>query len=55
MMEEEHTEEEIILDFTVSDDALEHAAADTIFSLGNCTEARVCQAPNDPWVSVPTE
>ena len=27
-------------------DALEHAA-DTNFSLGNCTDARMCQAPND--------
>ena len=35
-----------ILDFAVSDEALEHAAADKIFSLGNCTEARMCQAPN---------
>lgn len=35
--------------FVVSDDALEAAGnADrlAIFSLGNCTEARVCPAPN---------
>jgi len=44
---EEPTEDEIILDFAVSDEALEHAA-DMIFSLGNCTDARMCQAPNDP-------
>jgi hypothetical protein len=44
---EEPTEDEIILDFVVSDEALEHAA-DMIFSLGNCTEAHMCQAPNDP-------
>jgi hypothetical protein len=44
---EEPTEDETILDFAVSDEALEHAA-DMIFSLGNCTEARTCQAPNDP-------
>jgi hypothetical protein len=44
---EELTEDEIILDFAVSDGALERAA-ETIFSLGNCTDARVCQTPNDP-------
>lgn len=43
---EEQTEEESILAFTVPDEALEHAA-DTNFSLGNCTDARMCQAPND--------
>ena len=43
----EQAEEEIILDFAVSDEALEHAA-DPIFSLGNCTDATMCQAPNDP-------
>jgi len=47
-MKPEETEVELILDFTVSDAALEHAAADMIFSLGNCTDARMCQAPNDP-------
>ena len=35
-----------ILAFSVPDEALEHAA-DTNFSLGNCTDARMCQAPND--------
>jgi hypothetical protein len=44
---EEPTEGEIIFDFAVSDEALEHAA-DMIFSLGNCTDVRMCQAPNDP-------
>jgi hypothetical protein len=52
MKPEELIEDGIILDFTVSDDALEHAAADTIFSLGNCTDARVCQAPNEPLVTL---
>jgi hypothetical protein len=33
--------EDEILNFTVSDEALEQAA-DTNFSLGNCTDARVC-------------
>ena len=46
MKPEEQTEEESILAFTVSDEALEHAA-NTNFSLGNCTDARMCQAPND--------
>jgi hypothetical protein len=46
MKPEEQTEEESILAFTVPDEALEHAA-DTNFSLGNCTDARMCQAPND--------
>jgi len=49
-MKPEETEKEFILDFTVSDEALEHAGADLTFSLGNCTEARICQAPNDPRV-----
>jgi len=50
MKPEEQTEEDIIiLDFTVSDEALENAA-DTTFSLGNCTEASLCPAPNDPRV-----
>jgi len=48
MKPEELIEDEIILDFTISDEALEHAAAETIFSLGNCTEARTCQVPNEP-------
>jgi hypothetical protein len=46
MKPEEQTEEEGMLAFTVPDEALEHAA-DTNFSLGNCTDARTCQAPND--------
>jgi hypothetical protein len=50
-MKPEETEDELILDFTTSDEALEHAAADTTFSLGNCTDARMCQAPNDPRVT----
>jgi hypothetical protein len=37
MKPEEQTEEENILAFTIPDEALEHAA-DTNFSLGNCTE-----------------
>ena len=37
MKPEEQTEEEIILAFAVSDDALEFAASPN-FSLGNCTE-----------------
>jgi hypothetical protein len=41
MEREEHTEEEIILVFTVSDEALEQAA-DSDFSLGNYTDARTC-------------
>jgi hypothetical protein len=45
MKPEEQTEEENILAFTVPDEALERAA-DTNFSLGNCTDA-LCQAPND--------
>src|SRR5262249_17261969 len=47
-MKADEIELEPVLDFTVSDDDLEYAAADKIFSLGNCTEARVCQAPNEP-------
>ena len=46
MKPKEQTKEEMILDFTVSDEALEGAAADTIFSLGNCTDSRTCQSPN---------
>jgi hypothetical protein len=45
IMELEQTEEEIILAFIVSDEALEDAA-NTNFSLGNCTEANVCPVPN---------
>jgi len=45
MKPEEQTQEETIFDFTVSDATLEQAA-NSIFSLGNCTEALVCQAPN---------
>ena len=41
MKPEEQTEEEIILAFAVSDDALEFAASPN-FSLGNCTDARIC-------------
>lgn len=44
----EQTEEEVILAFTVSDEVLEAAAnADrlAIFSLGNCTDARLCPGP----------
>ena len=41
MTPEERTEEEIILAFAVSDDALEFAASPN-FSLGNCTDARIC-------------
>ena len=47
MKPEGQTEEAVVLDFTVSDEALERAA-DMIFSLGNCTDARMCQSPNDP-------
>ena len=46
MKPEEQTEDESVLAFTVPDEVLEHAA-DTNFSLGNCTDARMCQAPND--------
>ena len=45
IMERKQTEEEIILAFMVSDEALEDAA-NTNFSLGNCTEANVCPIPN---------
>ena len=45
IMKLEQTEEEIILAFMVSDEALEDAA-NTNFSLGNCTEANVCPIPN---------
>ena len=41
MKPEEQTEEEIVLAFAVSDDALELAASPN-FSLGNCTDARIC-------------
>ena len=41
MKPEEQTEDEIILSFAVSDDALEFAASPN-FSLGNCTDARIC-------------
>jgi hypothetical protein len=41
MKPEEQTEEDIILAFAVSDDALELASSPT-FSLGNCTDARIC-------------
>ena len=41
MKPEEQTEEDIILAFAVSDDALEFAASPN-FSLGNCTDARIC-------------
>jgi hypothetical protein len=41
MKPEEQTEEEIILAFAVSDDALEFAASPN-FSLGDCTDARIC-------------
>jgi len=44
MEREEQTEEEIILAFTVPDDALEQAASPN-FSLGNCTDARLCPVP----------
>ena len=44
IMELEQTEEEILA-FIVSDEALEDAA-NTNFSLGNCTEANVCPIPN---------
>jgi len=44
-MELKQTEEEIILAFKVSDEALEDAA-NTNFSLGNCTDARVCPMPS---------
>ena len=49
-MDIEQTEdEEFSFAFVVSDEALEGAGnADRLarFSLGNCTEARVCSAPN---------
>ena len=45
IMELKQTEEEIILAFKVSDEALE-GAANTNFSLGNCTDARVCPMPS---------
>jgi len=47
MKPEEQTEEENVLAFTVPDEALERAADTNFFSLGNCTDARMCQAPND--------
>jgi hypothetical protein len=40
-MERAESAEEAIFAFTVSDDALERAASPA-FSLGNCTDARVC-------------
>lgn len=46
MKTEKQTDEAIILNLTVSDEALEQAGTETIFSLGNCTDARACQAPN---------
>lgn len=48
-MDIERIDEIDILAFSVSDEALEAAAnADQVstFSLGNCTDARVCQVPN---------
>ena len=45
--EEERTEDESVLAFTLPDEALERAA-DASFSLGNCTDVRTCQAPNGP-------
>lgn len=45
IMERGQTEEEIILAFMVSDEALEDAA-NTNFSLGNCTDARTCPVPS---------
>jgi hypothetical protein len=48
-MDKNQTEEEVSLVFAVSDETLEAAGnADglAIFSLGNCTDARHCQAPN---------
>lgn len=44
MQQEEQIEQETILAFTVSDQALEQAA-NSNFSLGNCTDARVCPMP----------
>jgi hypothetical protein len=44
MQREEQIEEETILAFTVSDEALEQAA-NLNFSLGNCTDARICPMP----------
>ena len=41
MEPDERSEEEIILAFAVSDDALEFASRPN-FSLGNCTDARIC-------------
>lgn len=41
MSDADEIEEEIILASAVSDDALENAANPN-FSLGNCTDARVC-------------
>ena len=46
MKPKELTDDGSILDFMVSDEALERAATDTIFSLGNCTDARTCRVPN---------
>jgi hypothetical protein len=47
-MDIEQIDEESILAFSISDEALETAGnADQLtFSLGNCTDARICQAPN---------
>ena len=45
IMERGQKEEEIILAFMVSDEALEDAA-NTNFSLGNCTDARTCPVPS---------
>lgn len=42
---EEKTEDEFIFACTVPDEALEHAA-EANFSLGNCTDARVCPMPS---------
>jgi len=41
MQSESKEKEDEIFNFVLSDEALEQAA-DTIFSLGNCTDARVC-------------
>jgi hypothetical protein len=48
MTSDDQTEDDIILAFAVSDEALEQSAGGA-FSLGNCTDARFCQGPNDPW------
>jgi hypothetical protein len=45
-------EKEAFLALLVTDDELERCA-EADFSIGNCTDARTCQAPNDPNTNKP--